>query len=124
MQCRLLFDECMPFGLVQGIRRQCPVHDIRQVSEFGAPTKGTEDSDLLLFCETERRIFVSGDRSTVRQYISKHRARGHNTYGVALISRGYSFARIVDDLLLILECSDADEWINDLIYVPSLAKGE
>ena len=48
----------------------------------------------------------------------------HRTYGVAVISRGYSFARFVDDLLLILECSDADEWINDLIYVPSLVKGE
>jgi hypothetical protein len=79
---------------------------------------------LLLFCDREQRILVSGDRSTLRQHVANHRATGHRTYGVAVISRGYPFAQIVDDLVLMLECSDANEWIDDWIYVPSLASGE
>ncbi|MEX2141120.1 MAG: DUF5615 family PIN-like protein [Pirellulales bacterium] len=123
MECRLLLDECVPFALSQGLRRQCPNRDILQVGEPDAPTKGTLDPDLLLFCEAQKRMLVSGDRSTLHEHINLHRAAGNNSYGVALISRGYTFARIVEDLVLILECSSADEWVNDLVYLPSLARG-
>jgi hypothetical protein len=122
MQCRLLFDECVAFGLIQGLRRQCPSRDIVQVSEPDTPLKGTDDSDLLLYCEAQKRMLVSGDRSTMRQHIRVHLAAGHNTYGVAFISRGYSFAHVIEDLVLILECSSAEEWVNALVYVPSLAR--
>ena len=122
MECRLLLDECVPFGLIQGLRRRCPNRDVVQVGEQDAPIKGTPDSDILLFCEAQKRLLVSGDRSTLRKHVDVHRAGGHNTYGVALISRGYSFAHVIEDLVLILECSSAEEWIDALLYVPSLAR--
>jgi hypothetical protein len=122
MKCQLLFDECVPLALIQGLRRQSPNSDIAQVGEDDAPIKGTTDAELLVFCETQKWFFVSGDRSTLAKHLEAHRAEGRKTYGVAVISRGYPYASVIDDLVLILECSIAEEWINDRVYLPSLSR--
>jgi hypothetical protein len=38
--------------------------------------------------------------------------------GVFIVNQEIPISRVIDDLLLLIECSDKDEWINQIFYLP------
>jgi hypothetical protein len=116
--CKVLFDECLQVALPHGLRLRSPQTSILQVGEPGTPRKGTDDPELLTWCENDRRLFVSGDRATLLPFISAHHKAGRHTFGVFVLRPGKKFSDILDDLQLIVEASEAEEWIDHFDYLP------
>ena len=116
--CRFLVDECVPSSLTRGLRRRLPDVSVLQVGDPETPAKGASDSDLLEFCEAERRLLITADRSTMTDHVRKHLEEGRHTWGVLLIGPNASLGQILDDLCLIYEATDDTEWVDALYYLP------
>jgi hypothetical protein len=115
---RFLFDENVSRILSKALRAQDGTIDIVCVGEVGGPPKGTLDPELLEMAETDKRFVVSDDRNTMPQHVLEHLANGRHTWGVALLRKGFSVTRYVQDLLLIQRASNADEWTDRIEYIP------
>lgn len=115
---RFLVDECVPAALVRAMRRRIPEAFAAQVGEPGAPPKGIPDPELLLFCERERMLLVTADRTTMAGWIADHIEGGHHTWGVLVVAADSSIAQTLDDLALIYEATQDSDWVDVLYYLP------
>ncbi len=120
-RCAFLLDECLPAPLVSAFRRPGIDIELDQVGDVGLPAKGTTDPELLAFCEEQRRILVTADRESFPVHWASHFAMGRRTFGVFLVSPDKPWALIYEDILLVAECSSADEWIDQTIYLPQFS---
>ena len=117
-RCRFLVDERVPSSLARGLRRRVPDVSVRQVGDPESPPKGASDSDLPEFCEHQRRLLITADRSTMVEHVRQHVEEGHHTWGVLLIGPNASLGQILDDLCLVYEATEAAEWVDVLYYLP------
>ena len=115
-RCRFLVDECVPSSLAEGLRRHLPDVFVLQVGEADAPPKGTQDPELLAFCEGERLILITADRATIPGFVYEHLNRQRHTCGVFVLGPDSSLSLILEELSIVYEASDAGEWIDVLEY--------
>jgi hypothetical protein len=117
-RCRFLVDECVPSALARGLRRWLPDVLVLQVGEPQAPKKGTPDAELLAFCEKEKRLLITADRSTMPDCVEHHLQEGGHTWGVLLVGPEASLGQVIEELSLVYEASEDAEWIDVLYYLP------
>ncbi len=117
-RCRFLVDECVPSSFVEGLRRHVPGVEVRQVGETDAPAKGTPDPDLLEFCEERRLLLITADRATMPAFVSDHLGRLRHTWGVFVVGPDASLSLILEELSIVCEASEDNEWIDILEYLP------
>lgn len=117
MKPRFLFDEDTRW-LLAAVRRHYHTIDVVGVGDLEGPLLGTKDPFLLLYCEQEQRLLVTGDRSTMPRHIADHLAAGHLHWGVFYLRPGRGHGEYADALDLAWEASDADEWVNREVYIP------
>jgi hypothetical protein len=118
MMVRFLLDEHVHPGMVAMCRRAVPVIDIVHVGDPSAPPLGTLDPELLLYCESEHRMLLTRDYSTMPGHIHNHLAQGHHHWGVLYLRRGYGIDAYVHEVQLITEASQADEWQDVEDWIP------
>ena len=75
-------------------------------------------TELLAFCEREKRLLVSLDRATMPDHVAAHVAAGRSTWGVLFVTRRCSFRQLLDDLVLVWSATEAEEWRNSIHYLP------
>lgn len=92
--------------------------DLIWVGQAGAPPLRTPDPGLLLAAEAAGRLLVSKDKRTMPKHLADHFAAGHHTWGVALMRIGFPLSRYFDDLRLIWQATEADEWRDRTDYIP------
>jgi hypothetical protein len=117
-RCRFLVDECVPSSLVDGLRRHVLEVEVRQVGESDAPPKGTPDPQLLVFCEDQQLLLITADRATMPRFINEHLNQKRHTWGVFVIGPDASLSLILEELSIVHEASEAQEWIDVLEYLP------
>ena len=117
-QVRFLFDEDTDPDLIAGLLRREPAIDILRVGWPGAPAEKTKDPEVLLAAEALGRFLVSRDKRTMPDHLRAHFEGGHHTHGVALLRNGFSFGVLLDELLMIWSCSEAEEWADVTVYLP------
>ena len=117
-QVRFLIDESLRLSVVAALHRLEQAMDVHRIGQPGMPAFASSDSDLLSFCEISQRTLVSLDRASMPEEIATHRATGHRTWGVFLVTRRCSFRQLLDDLVLIWSASKAEEWQDAVHYLP------
>jgi hypothetical protein len=117
-QVRFLIDESLRLSVVAAMHRIEPAIDLHRVGQPGMPGFSSADSELLAYCESSQRMFVSLDRASMPGEIATHHAKGRHMWGVLLVTRRCSFRQLLDDLLLIWSASEAEEWRDAIHYLP------
>jgi hypothetical protein len=51
-------------------------------------------------------------------HAAAHMANGMEVTGIIVVPRRLSIKDVIDDLEIIVECSDATEWINVIRHLP------
>lgn len=114
---RFLADENVNHDLVRGVLRRRPGLDIVRAQDVGLCA--TDDREILAWATKERRVLLTHDVNTVTRFAIERIKRGEPTAGVFIIHQeGATLSAVIGDLLLIAECSDVDEWANQLQYLP------
>jgi hypothetical protein len=113
---RLLADENFDNRIVKGLLRRLPRLDIVRVQDVGL--SGRTDAELLDWCASENRIFLTHDLSTIRPVVSDRINRGLAMPGVFEMSQNTAIAAAIDELVLVAECSLEREWDRQIRFLP------
>ena len=122
MQLTYLIDEHLRGAFREALFREGVskgfVLDLLQVGDEGAPPTGTQDPDLLVWCNQVDRIMVSYDRNTMPEHFAALLATGGTSSGLFLIRPGVQWQDILAELVLRAVASLPDEYREQIIYIP------
>lgn len=112
----LATDEDFNNRFVRGLLRRQPDLDILRVQDAGLA--GRDDEEVLAWAASEGRILITHDVTTMKQTAYDRIAAGLPMPGVFEISQDVSIGRALDEILLLVLCSDQDEWQGQVRFLP------
>ncbi|OFW26820.1 MAG: hypothetical protein A3J28_14100 [Acidobacteria bacterium RIFCSPLOWO2_12_FULL_60_22] len=115
MKVRFQADADLDGRVLRGLRRAAPEIDIRTAA--GAGLSGHQDPEVLRIAAADGRILISQDRRTMPDHFRRFVADAASP-GVILIRGGISVATAIEELVLIWTASEAEEWVNRLVWIP------
>nr|VFJ69697.1 MAG: hypothetical protein BECKFM1743C_GA0114222_105302 [Candidatus Kentron sp. FM]VFK24846.1 MAG: hypothetical protein BECKFM1743B_GA0114221_110242 [Candidatus Kentron sp. FM] len=115
---RYLIDENTTPALGDQLRRRQPALEVVSVGDETAPPKGTCDPDILLWIETHGFTLVTRNRKSMPDHLHRHLGTGHHIPGILTVRPKAPLRGIVEDLLLIWELADANDYRDQIIHIP------
>jgi Domain of unknown function (DUF5615) len=115
MKVRFQADADLNQNIVRAVRRRAPEIDFQTAHDAGF--HGLDDETVLAQAARESRILISHDRRTMPRHFADFTSTKTST-GLILISQNLPIMRAAEDLILIWEASEAEEWVNRLDLLP------
>lgn len=115
MRAKFQADADLDERVLRGLRRNTPEIDFR--TALGAGLEGLPDPEVLRVAADAGRILVFQDRKTIPRHFRRF-VSSTTSPGVILLREGISIASAIEELLLIWSASDAEDWINRLVWIP------
>ena len=113
---RFLLDENFNGKIARGLRARRP--DVDMIRAQDTQLTGTDDPAVLEWAAQEGRILLTHDLDTMTKYANNRITQNLPMAGVIFVRDTLSVAKVIDDLLTILEASEADEWENRTDFLP------
>ncbi len=113
---RLATDEDFNNRIVRGLLRRQPDLDLLRVQDAGLA--GRSDDEVLAWAASEGRILLTHDVTTLKQTAYDRIAAGLTMPGVFEISQDVPIGRALEDILLLVLCSNQDEWQGQVRFLP------
>lgn len=113
---RLLTDEDFNGRIVRGLLLRKRELDLVRVQDTSLG--GADDAALLQWAGENDRVLLTHDSRTMPRYFREHLAAGYHIPGVFIVDDLAPIGQCIDDVLLITECSEQDEWRDQLYFLP------
>jgi predicted nuclease of predicted toxin-antitoxin system len=113
---RFLADQDFNEHIIRGVLLREPEIDFVRLRDVGLE-KGC-DAEILAYAAAERRILVSHDVNTMSAAANRRLAVGQPISGLLLIHQLTPLASGIDNLVLIWTASEAEEWLNQVCFLP------
>ena len=113
---RFLLDENFNGKIVRGLHARKPDIDMIRVQD--TELLGADDPSVLDWAAKERRILLTHDLLTMTRFANERIAQGLPMAGVIFIRDTLPVAKVIDDLLTIVNASEASEWENRTDFLP------
>lgn len=113
---RILADENFNHIILRGLFKQNPQIDVIRVQDVGL--KGVEDPKILEWCSQYGRILLTHDVRTMKKYAYERITQGLPTEGVFEVSQSANIGAVIQDLLLLDQCTIQDEWRGQILHIP------
>jgi hypothetical protein len=118
MKVRFLLDENESPRLKAALLRLNPTIDVVRVGEPGAPPMGTPDLEVLRYLELAQRLLVTSNRKSLPAQVEAYWAAGGHLWGLFWIRPGTTIGHLAQEIFLVWEASEAEEWIDYLAWIP------
>ena len=115
MKVRFLADYNFNGEIVDGLLRRQPTVDLRSGHEAGL--EGIPDPDVLAKAAVEGRILITHDYRTMPRHFAEFLSE-HASPGVFIFPQQIAISSAIEELLLIWSASEAEEWVNRILYLP------
>jgi Domain of unknown function (DUF5615) len=115
MRVKFLADSDLNQDVVKGVLRREPAVDFRSAGAAGLG--GLGDLEVLAIAASEGRLLVSHDRKTMPYAFGEWTA-AKGSPGVIIVSQKADILAVIEDLLLVWEVSEAEEWLNRICTLP------
>jgi hypothetical protein len=109
-------DENFNNDIIRGLLRRKPDVDIVRVQDVGL--SGADDPTVLEWAADEGRVLRTHDVSTIMWYAYERVEAGKPMPGVFEVSRDIPIGVVIEDLILLTECSLENEWEGQVRYLP------
>lgn len=113
---RLLADENFNHDLLRGLLRRLPKLDVVRVQDVGL--RQSDDPAVLEWAASEHRVLLTHDVNTVPAFAFERLRLQQPMAGVFVAAQDASPAAVIDNLVLLAECSAQPEWESAVVYVP------
>ncbi|MFL6234580.1 MAG: DUF5615 family PIN-like protein [Thermoanaerobaculia bacterium] len=113
---RLAADENFNGIIVRGLLRRNPDLDILRVQDTGVSE--ADDPTVLEWAAREGRVLVTHDVNTITHFAYERVIEGKPMPGIFEVSDSLPIGRAIEDLLLLVECSQEGEWEGQIVYIP------
>lgn len=113
---RLAADENFNGDVVRGLLRRKSDVDIVRVQDAGL--SGADDPAVLEWAAREERVLLSHDVSTLTRFAWQRVQNRQAMPGVFEVSRDLPIGQVIEDIVLLAECSLEREWEGQVRYLP------
>lgn len=113
---QLVGDENFNNNIVRGVLRRKPDADIVRVQDVGL--SGGDDPGMLEWAAQQGRILLTHDVSTITRFAYERIEARQEMPGIFEVSRSTPIGPVIEDIILLLECSLEGEWAGQIIYLP------
>jgi hypothetical protein len=113
---RLLADENFNGDILRGLLLRQPDLDIVRVQDVGL--SGADDPEVLSWATENNRIILTHDRATMSDYAYERVAAGEEMAGVFILNDRLPVGRAIDEILLMVGCTEQAEWNGRAVHVP------
>jgi hypothetical protein len=113
---RLLIDHDFDQDILRGLLQRIP--DLDAVTAYEVGLSEAPDPELLAWAAEEGRIIVTYDRRTMPGHAADRMAAGKTIAGVIVASRRMPIRQTIDELEVVVSCSEAGEWENIIRHLP------
>jgi len=113
---RLLIDHDLDHVILRGLLQRIP--DLDAITAFEAGLSDAPDPELLAWAAKEGRVIVTHDHRTMPHHAADLMEAGETIAGVIIIPRRLAIRRVLDDLEMIVSCSEVSEWWNIVQRLP------
>lgn len=112
----LLADENFNGDIVRGLLLRESGLDLVRVLDAGL--SGMDDPGILAWAAENRRIVLTHDRATMPAHAYDRVRDGQSMSGVFAVSDRLPVAQVIQEVLLMNECSEPTEWNGHVAYLP------
>jgi hypothetical protein len=91
--------------------------DTTRIGDPDAPPRSTSDPEILLWAESEGRVLVSRDKSTLPNHLIEHLAQGHHSPGIFIVRTRPRIGEVIELLVLAAYASDSEEWRDRIEFL-------
>lgn len=112
----LAADENLNDDIIRGLLRRNPNINIIRVQDVGL--SGEVDPVILEWCASEGRVLLTHDVTTITKHAYNRIAAGQPMPGIFEVPRQMSVGAVIEDILLLAECSLDGEWDCQIRYLP------
>ena len=113
---RFLIDENFNQRVLRGLKQRIPSIDYVIVQE--TELRQAEDTAILAWAAEQKRILITHDKDTIPKFAYERVRANQSMPGVILVPEELSIGRAIDELLIIMECSDQSEYENLVVHLP------
>jgi predicted nuclease of predicted toxin-antitoxin system len=113
---RLLSDENFNGDIVRGLFLRQPDLDLLRVQDVGL--RKVDDPEILDWATSNGRILLTHDRATMPDFAYERLSQGQQMSGLFVINDRMLVRQVIDELLLLIDCSEQDEWKGIVLYLP------
>ena len=113
---RLAADEDLDNHIVRGLRHRLPTVDIVRVQDAGLIS--APDQKVLAWAAEAGRVLATHDASTMTAVAYSRIESGTPMPGVIIIPQWAPIGRVIEDLLMVVECSATADWENQVRFLP------
>lgn len=113
---KFLADEDFNNRIVRGLRRRLQILDIARVQEVGLI--GKHDMEVLAWAANEDRLILTHDAATMIDFAYSRIDEGLKMPGLIAASQYLPIGDIIEELIMLAECSLETEWSNQVLYLP------
>lgn len=116
---RFLADHNFRDAIVTGLRRQRPLMDIITARDVGIEL--LPDPQVLAFAREHGRLLLTHDKRTMPTYLDdllRALPSGEHSPGGFVVPQMMATGKAINDLLLIWEASEPEEWQDRLTFLP------
>lgn len=113
---QLVADENFNNNIIRGVLRRKIEVDIVRIQDVGL--SGADDPTVLEWAAQQGRILLTHDVNTITRYAYERLEAGQAMPGVFEVNRTAPIRQVIEDILLLVECSLEGEWEGQIIYLP------
>jgi len=111
-----LADENLRSAIVRGLLRRVPGLDIVRVQDV-QQISGEDDTVVLDWAIRDDRIVLTHDLSTMLPHMHEQ-LRTSRCTPIVLVPDSLPTALVIEEILLLDECSVEDDWAAGVVYLP------
>ena len=112
----LLSDENFNGDIVRGLFLRQPNLDLVRVQDVGL--REVSDPEILTWAANNQRILLTHDRATMPDFAYERLVRGEQIAGLFVVNDRMPIRQAIDELLLLIDCSEQTEWQGIVLYLP------
>jgi uncharacterized protein with PIN domain len=113
---RLLIDQDLDHVILRALLLR--VQNLDVITAHQAGLSNASDPELLAWAAEQERVVITHDRRTMPYHATSRIARAEKIAGIIIVSRQLPVSRVIDDLEIIVSCSDMVEWENIVKHLP------
>ena len=113
---RLLSDENFNGDIIRGLFLRQPDLDLLRVQNVGL--QEVDDPTILAWAAKNKRILLTHDRATMPDFAYERIVRREPMTGLFVVNDRMSIRQAIDELLLLINCTEQAEWKGIVLYLP------
>src|SRR5262245_22736343 len=117
-EIKYLLDEHVNPRLRKVLKRLASEIVVWRIGDPGAPRLGTPDPEILIWCEKYGFSLVTNNRESMPIHLHENLSAGRHVPGIFTLNRNMTLADTAEELVLIYGASEAEEYIDQLHYLP------